>query len=216
MRRLIVAVLINLFVCLPGAGALYAWETMRELPGWRQEPAGQETSAREPGAPNPDGDPAQQKAVARPTVSITATVEEGKKLLVATVTRDGEPVADVKVAFFAQRTFGLLSLGQDTTLDDGTAAAPFPQSLPGGATGELQFIAEITDPPEFAALRGQATLPGGLASKPVATEPFPRALWAPRAPLPLVLTIGVLVGGVWCTYAYVVVQLMKIRKGAKR
>ena len=132
-------------------------------------------------------------------------------MLVATVTLDDKPVEGAKVSFSVKRTFGLLALGTEETLDDGTAAVPFPERLPGGTTGELQVIAEIKASEEFASARGEATVNGGLVFQP-STEPFPRAVWAPKSPLPLVLTIAGLVGVVWCAYAYVFVQLVKIRK----
>ena len=54
---------------------------------------------------------------------------------------------------------------------------------------------------------------GGALVVPLQTENFPRALWAPQAPLALILTIGFIICVVWGTYIYVVVQLVRIRKG---
>ena len=150
-----------------------------------------------------------------PQIAVAAGTEEGKKVLVATVTRQGKPLENVRVAFGVKRTFGVMNVGQEDTLDDGTAAVPFPKGLPGGPQGELQIVAEIKAPAPYAGVRREATLPGGVV---VAQEndPFPAALWSPRAPLALVLTIVVLLGGVWLTYLYVVVQLVRIRKGGAR
>ncbi|MBI3462216.1 MAG: hypothetical protein HY000_04030 [Planctomycetes bacterium] len=150
-----------------------------------------------------------------PEIALTTAVEEGKRMLVATVTLEDKPLEGVQVAFFVERTFGLLSLGVEETLDDGTAAVPFPEGLPGGPTGKLRIVAQINEPAEYASVRAQATVDGGVVV-PLKVEPFPRALWAPKAPLALVLTIAVLMGGVWLTYAYVLAQLLKIRKEGKR
>ena len=166
-------------------------------------------------APQAGAAAGQASAPARPEIAISKSVEEGKEMLVAKVTLDGKALEGAKVAFFVERTFGLLALGAEETLDDGTAAVPFPVGLPGGATGELRIIAEIKGPAQYASARGQATVGGGVV-KAAEVEPFPRTVWGPRAPVPLILTIAVLVGGVWCTYAFVVVQLVNIRKGAKR
>src|SRR5262249_42042815 len=132
------------------------------------------------------------------TISIATAVEEGKKMLVATVTREGKPVAGARVAFLVKRTFGQLALGEEVTLDDGTAAVLFPAGLPSDPDGKLRLAAEIKSPTDLSTVRGEAALTGG-APRVVETNPFPRALWSPRAPLPLVLTIATLVGGVWCT-----------------
>jgi len=180
----------------------------------------------------------QQGGEQRPEIAITTAVEDDRKLVLATVTLDGKELEGVKVAFFVRRTFGLLPLGTEETLDDGTSAVPFPLVLPGGPTGKLQVIAEIKASEEFAAAHAEATLEAesdanGMGGGPMLasayskhslasqllganeSDPFPRAVWAPKAPLPLLVTIATLVGGVWCAYAYVFVQLVRIRKGAK-
>lgn len=150
----------------------------------------------------------------RPEIAITTSVEEGKKVIVAKVTLNGKPVEDAKVTVQVQRTFGQITLGTEATLDDGTVAVPFPTDLPGGIAGQIQVVAEIKSPPEYAATRAQATLDGAPKVQ-LESNPFPRALWSPKAPLALILTIFTLLAIVWSTYIYVLVQLIKIKRGAK-
>lgn len=150
----------------------------------------------------------------RPEIAITTSVEEGKKVIVAKVTLNGKPVEDAKVTVQVQRTFGQITLGTEATLDDGTVAVPFPTDLPGGVAGQIQVVAEIKSPPEYAATRAQATLDGAPKVQ-LESNPFPRALWSPKAPLALILTIFTLLAIVWSTYIYVLVQLIKIKRGAK-
>ena len=149
----------------------------------------------------------------QPSVALATSTEEGKTVLVATVTMGGKPLADASVVFSARRTFGALPLGEDKTLDDGTAAVPFPSDLPGGATGVLQIIAEVKPTEKFGAARAEASFPGGKIV-PEAELTLPRSLWARRAPLALIIPIVVLISGVWLTYAYVIVQIVKLRKEA--
>lgn len=149
----------------------------------------------------------------RPEIAITTSVEEGKKVIVAKVTLNGKPVEDAKVTVQVQRTFGQITLGTEATLDDGTVAVPFPTDLPGGIAGQIQVVAEIKSPPEYAATRAQATLDGAPKVQ-LESNPFPRALWSPKAPLALILTIFTLLAIVWSTYIYVLVQLIKIKRGA--
>lgn len=150
----------------------------------------------------------------RPEIAITTSVEEGKKVILAKVTLNGKPVENAKVTVQVQRTFGQITLGTEATLDDGTVAVPFPTDLPGGVAGQIHVVAEIKSPPEYAATRAQATLDGALKAQ-LESNPFPRALWSPKAPLALILTICALLAVVWSTYTYVLVQLIKIKKGAK-
>ncbi len=156
---------------------------------------------------------AQEKQVSIPAISLSVTEEDGQKVLIATLLSDGNPLKGVKVKFSVKRTFGLLLLGEDETLDDGTAATPFPINLPGDTSGKLQFVVEITSPP-YTSLRKTVILDGGIPTV-FQEQPFPRALWSPKTPLPLIRTIAVLLTIVWSTYAFVIIQLIKIQKEGK-
>ena len=153
-------------------------------------------------------------APAGAAVVLTTTVEEGKKQLVATVTLNGKPVEKATVTFGVLRSFGTLVVGQDTTLDDGTAAVTFPASLPAGTAGELQIVAQVTAPPAIAGARTQTSFPGGQIVS--ASVPFGRALWAPQAPIGLIAVIMLLLAGAWGAYLFVAVQLVAIKKGASQ
>ena len=151
-------------------------------------------------------------AAAKPDITLSFSQEENKPTLTATVRLNGKALENVKVAFFVERTFGRLLLGQDVTLDDGTAAVAFPSDLPGGPTGELNVRAEIKTPAAYAGIRTEGRFSGARKFQPE-RHAFPRALWAPRAPVGLLLTLFVLLGTVWGAYAYVVSQLIHIKKG---
>lgn len=147
------------------------------------------------------------------TIALSTNIEDGKKMFVATVTAQGKPVENAKVSFYAKRMFGALTLGSETTLDDGTAAVPFPSTLPGDNQGRLLLSAELSNSPKHAVnVRAEAVFDGGtpFQAKPIASPP--RALWASRAPFILLAAIAALVGLVWSAFAYVVIQLNRIRK----
>lgn len=170
----------------------------------------QPTSPLDTPAPDEKTAGASPVAVQSPEVSLAEGVEEGKKVLVASVKLEGKPLEGVKVAFYVERSFGKLLLGEEETLDDGSAAVPFPDGLPGGPTGQLSVLAETTAPPEQAGARTQAMFAGGKVVA-IESDPYPRGLWAPRAPIAFIVTFAVLVGGVWIAYGYVTVQLFRIR-----
>ena len=96
------------------------------LPAWAQEPP---SRAALP-APQPAAQAAPSESLPIPALSLADVTEEGQHLLRATVTLKGEPLQGARVQFGAARTFGVLDLGTDTSLDDGTAAIPFPEGLP--------------------------------------------------------------------------------------
>jgi hypothetical protein len=155
---------------------------------------------------------AEEAGAKRPRIVVESVTQDNQKLIGATVTLDGNPVAGANVRFLVKRTFGDMEIGKDVTFDDGTAFVPFPSDLPGGPEGRLDVTVRVTAPPSYAGALGQATLPGARAVQEV-SEPFPRTLWAPQPPVTLVAVIAALVVGVWATYAYVVLQVLRIRKG---
>ncbi len=59
-----------------------------------------------------------------------------------------------------------------------------------------------------------AVFPADVQSAPVAGE-FPRALWAPQAPLALMVSIFAILAGVWLSYLFVVSRILAIRMGGK-
>jgi molybdopterin-containing oxidoreductase family membrane subunit len=139
-------------------------------------------------------------------MELKRTSEDGQEMLVATVTVNGQPVAGATLAFSVARSFGNMALGEDQTLADGTAAVPYPQGLPGNASGDLDFSVTMLSPPALASAPVQVTI-GGAARPSAAPEEVPRALWSSRAPLAIVGTIAFLLLCVWGTYGFVVVQL---------
>jgi hypothetical protein len=147
-------------------------------------------------------------------ISLDIITEEGQKMIRATVKSGGKPVENVTVAFGIRRSFGVLSLGEDKTLDDGSAAVQFPADLPGGVDGKLQVVAEIKAPPDYEASRTEAAI-GGAKQVVANSDPLPRALWSTRAPYTLIVPVVLLLGGVWSAYAFVIAQILAIRRGAR-
>ena len=176
-----------------------------------------------------------------PKLELKSEVEEGKKMLIATVTQDGKPLEGIAISFYVDRTFGRLLVGEDKTLEDGSAAVPLPEGMPSGLAGELKITAHAALPDAAPAetqasteVAASSTLAEAVAP-PAVTPPriidaqftlkgetkilqeqerVPRALWAPRAPVPLLATVTVILVLVWGSYAFVVSQIIKIKQGA--
>jgi hypothetical protein len=156
--------------------------------------------------------PATQPA---PSITLKPGVEDAMRVVLALVTLNGKPLKDLKVQLHVKRTFGLLPLGEDTTDDEGTAAVKFPEDLPGNERGELEVVATIVSAGPYSGFSTTEVVPGGVPAT-ISTGPaFPRALWGARSPLPLYITIVVLIGAVWLTYARVVGHILAIRKGGR-
>ena len=148
------------------------------------------------------------------TISAKLGQEDGKPELIATVTSEGRPVPNAGVTFSLVRTFGDLTLGQDTTLDDGTAAAPFPKELDADAQGGWTFKVALTSPE---ALAGQTkTIRVESSAAPAkAAAPAPRELWSRATPWSVVITVLALAGSAWAVYGFAGYQLYLIKQGGK-
>ena len=146
---------------------------------------------------------------------ITAKVgeEDGQREIIATVLEGGKPVPNVGVSFRLVRSFGDLPLGDDTTLDDGTAAAPLPKELrPEQGAWSVKVV--LTSPEAFAGQGRELSLAATAGREPA--QPLPsRELWSRSAPLSLMLTVLILVGGAWTAFAFAGRQLLAIRRDGK-
>ena len=127
-------------------------------------------------------------------------------------------------------------------MEDGSAAVPAPEGMASGPGGELKVTAQATlpDAPPAETRASTVVAAPSTPAEPVASraatpprvidaqftlkgdakfmqeqEFVPRALWAPRAPVPLLATITGILVVVWGSYAFVVSQIIKIKLGAK-
>lgn len=156
-------------------------------------------------------------AQASPAASIAARLgqEDGKPELIATVLADGKPLPNAGVSFQLVRSFGRLALGEDTTLDDGTAAAPFPKELRADAQGGWTVDVSLTSPDAYQGQTVELRIPGDAAAASPRPRSAPRELWARRAPWSLLATVLALAGSAWAAYGFVVYQLFLIKKGGQ-
>lgn len=156
------------------------------------------------------GSLAVAQAPAREPLSVAVRGAEGagRHQLVASVGGPG-PMAGVTVHFFAKRTFGLLSLGEADTDDQGMANFSCPADVPGDAIGDVDIVATVDATEGVAGGTGRTRVRWGIPV-PVQVAPFPPALWAPRAPREFVAVIIVLLTIVWGTYGFAAYHLAQI------
>lgn len=144
-----------------------------------------------------------------PEITLEETVEDDERLIMATVTIDGEPLEGAVVQFGVVRTFGTINLGEEETWDDGIAYIAFPEGIP-STTGEFEVVAHINESDDYTQAQTVASFPTDVKVSLIQGM-FPQSLWSQRPLWPLVAVIVVLLTGVWSTYAFVFVQLIKVR-----
>jgi hypothetical protein len=153
-------------------------------------------------------------------INLDFSVEEGKKLITATVIETfgdslGTPVPDLDVYFFVERTFKPLPIGDifNTTDENGQVTIEFPADLPGDTLGNVTIIARIQESDEFKDTEVSKTVDWGvpLVIDDTASE---RSLWAAgaNAPIPLLILVNSLILIVWSIIFYLIYELFKISR----
>jgi hypothetical protein len=153
------------------------------------------------------------------SLSINLDPDDTARLITAKVTeigKDGkeEPVKGAEVKFYVQRLFGFMPASDDNTVetdDNGISYFTFPKTIAGDSAGVITIVARLEDSEQFGNVENKVAASWGTVLA-IEKDPFPRALWEPYAPLPLVITISTLFGGVWCIYLFIWSQLRKIKK----
>jgi len=138
------------------------------------------------------------------TVKVTELGKDGKEI----------PVKDAELKIYVQRLFGYMPAEEDNityTDENGEASFAFPKNIPGDTAGIITVAARMEDNEQFGNVEYKATGSWGTVLA-VDKDPFPRGLWEPYAPLPLIITISTLFGGVWVIYFFIFYQLRKISK----
>jgi hypothetical protein len=139
---------------------------------------------------------------------VTATVTE--------LTADGsvKAIKDVPVNFYVQRLFGNMPAAEDHTVntdEKGSAVFIFPKNVPGDTVGNITIVSMIEGNDTYGTVESKKACMWGKAI-PLEKDPFPRAMWAPRAPWALIITLTTLYGGVWSAFFFMFLQLRKIKK----
>jgi hypothetical protein len=155
-------------------------------------------------------------------LAMTLDPLDTSRLVTAKVTETGKngeikPVIGAEVKFYVQRLFGLMPVAEENgvvTDEKGEASFSYPKMMPGDTAGIITLAARIEGNEHFGNLENKTTQSWG-AILPIIKEPFPRALFEPHAPLPLVITISTLFGGVWLVYFFVFYQMRKIKEEVK-
>ena len=156
------------------------------------------------------------------SLALSLNATDTAHMATALVTRIGKggnvvPVKGVDVKFYVQRLFGAMAAAEDYTVatdENGKASFQYPKGIPGDEKGNYSVVARIDDNDQFGNVESKTDATWGIPLV-VDKNPFPRALWEPYAPLPLVITISTLFGGVWLTYFIIFSLLVKIKKAGK-
>ncbi len=124
------------------------------------------------------------------------------------------PLNEVEMQIFVARMFSHLPVGA-ITLAEGEGTLEFPNDLPGDTDGNLVVIAKFEEHEEFGTVMKSDTIAWGIKTAHYNAY-SPRSLWTQVAPVWMIITLSIMLLGVWGHYVYVIIQLVLLKKGQKK
>jgi hypothetical protein len=153
-------------------------------------------------------------AITDVNLEMKITEEDGKKMVLLKATQSSAtgpvPVAGEEISVFVPRTFSLLPVGTGTLEADGTVQIPFPDDIPGDKDGTLTVIGRFNDHYLFGNVEKREETHWGVPVEKA--PPAYRSLWSTLAPRWMIVTLSIMLLGVWGHYTFVVISLFRIRK----
>ncbi|MCX6287857.1 MAG: hypothetical protein NTY96_12145 [Bacteroidetes bacterium] len=130
----------------------------------------------------------------------------------------GQDVALPKetVILYIPRLFSLLKIGEVALDEQGKASFEFPGDIVGDTLGNLNIIAKIEENEKYGFVQGTAIINWGVPKQYYKAEVPSRELWTPIAPLWMIITLIIMLAGVWAHYVYAVWELIMIKQASKK
>lgn len=140
------------------------------------------------------------------TISITAFRPENNRDI---------PVSGETVMIYVPRMFSLLPAGEATLDENGFASLEFPSDIPGDAEGNITIISRFEEHPDFGNVERKVVRNWGVPY----VNPTPvahRALWTKTPPWWMIITLSILLTGVWGHYLFAIISLIRIKRESKK
>jgi hypothetical protein len=124
------------------------------------------------------------------------------------------PLKDETVSLYVQRMFSMLKIGEAKLDSAGYANFEFPSDLPGDSLGNLTILARLEEHSDYGNVEKSEMKKWGIATtKELLMET--RALWTAVAPVWMIVTLTIMLLGVWAHYLYVVIHMIIIKNKGK-
>ena len=125
------------------------------------------------------------------------------------------PVAGEIATVYVTRMFSLLPVGEVTFDENGTGTIEFPADIPGDEMGNVTILAKIEDNPTYGNIEKRITEKWGLPTS-YSVPKTHRALWTKTPPMWMIITLSILLSGVWGHYFFAIISLILIKIDSKR
>lgn len=126
-----------------------------------------------------------------------------------------KPIAKLDVNIYIPRMFSLLKVAEGSLGEDGSAEIEFPSGLPGDSIGNITVVSRVEENSDYANVEKRVEIAWGKSIN-YHIPKFQRALWTAVAPTWMIITLTILLLGVWAHYAFVIYKLWKIKRESLR
>ena len=140
-------------------------------------------------------------------VRVTGTVKDAKG--------NTGPLGGETIKMYVPSLFRPLPIGEISLDENGTGTLEFPKTLIGDSAGNIEVFAMIEESDLYGFAQGTGTISWAIPKHIIPAERPTRELWTPVAPLWMIITLIIMLLGVWAHYVYAVVQLAKIKRASK-
>lgn len=141
---------------------------------------------------------------------------DSNKIIASATNKNGEPIDELDLYFYVKRTFSNLPVGDvfNTTDENGTVQVEFPKDLPGDHEGNVTILVKIKESDLYNDLTIETTKNWGISTPQLDQLKEKRSLWgaAANAPIPLVLSVSIMIVSIWFIICYIIYILFKISK----
>lgn len=144
--------------------------------------------------------------------------ESGAKSVTITASTvvDGEefPISGEEVFVVVPRMFSMLPVNSGV-LEDGVVTIDFPDDIPGDPQGNLTVIGRFTDHWQYGNVEKRVMTSWGIPSSHEVAETH-RELWTQIAPTWMIVTLTIMLVGVWGHYLFAIISLVRISRIGKK
>jgi hypothetical protein len=167
-------------------------------------------------------EPAEATFSAKPArIKLSFNAEDSLRIMKLVATSRNEkgeevPAGKETVSIYVPRLFSLLKIGEVSLEEDGTGLFEFPGDIVGDTLGNLEILAKIEEHDLYGYVQGRGIINWGVHKQYYKAEVPSRELWTPIAPLWMIITLIIMLLGVWAHYVYAVYELVMIKKLSKK
>jgi len=147
-------------------------------------------------------------------IEMKLTEEDGERIVTLFASAPGAdghvPVVGEEIGVYVPRMFSLLPVSTGLLDENGVFRAKFPGNIPGDSLGNLTVIGRFNENFYYGSVEKREVISWG--TKAEKSSPVYRSLWSTLAPKWMVITLAIMLLGVWGHYTLVVINLIRIKK----